>query len=191
MSYYTLRLFIKIIVIFILSFLYFKLKISKHRIIYIIISTLIVIAVGIGLTFPIENLWKTFKTVEDAFNYKYPEYDIIKKYEGQKLTIVLVNNDNNLYFEVFKKSNDKFKLSNSFFNKIDSKSLNNSCLMSKIDIEDNYFINISCIDESDNKITYKNGKELEKIKLNNIEYYCILNKGDSIFLNEKKINLDF
>jgi len=82
-----------------LSFLYFKLKISKNRIIYIIISTLIVIAVGIGLTFPIENLWKTFKTVEDAFNYKYPEYDIIKKYEGQKLTIVLVNNDNNLYLK--------------------------------------------------------------------------------------------
>jgi len=63
--------------------------------------------------------------------------------------------------------------------------------MSKIDIEDNYFINISCIDENDNKITYKNGKELEKIKLNNIEYYGILNKNDYIFLNENKINLNF
>jgi len=194
MNYYNLRLFIEILIIFILSFLYFKLKflkIKKYKIEYIISSFIILIIVGFCLTFPIENLWISFETIEDAFNYKYYDYNLVEKYDGKESTIILVNNDNSLYFEEFKKTNNKFKLTNSFFNKAEIKPLNSSCFISKINVDDKYFINISCNKNSNVQITYGEKKELKKLELNNIEYYGIINKNERIFLNEKEIDLNF
>jgi len=60
-----------------------------------------------------------------------------------------------------------------------------------INVDDKYFINISCNKNSNVQITYGEKKELKKLELNNIEYYGIINKNERIFLNEKEIDLNF
>lgn len=194
MNFTIIKSVVSLIILFIVVYFYFKfsktvLKKDSIKRLYIFCSLIILIIITLVLIYPIENLWKSFNNIEKAFNYKFPDYEIIEKLESRDVGVVLYSDNENLIFEYFTKKDNKWKLTYSLLNhnKLKTNFLDVSCSYSYAEIYDNILINISCPKDENNIILKPDGSELKKINLNMTEYYAIIDKNDYITYNGKTI----
>lgn len=196
MNFITIKWFVSLIIFFVVVYFYFKLgntilKKDNFKRLYIFCSIVILIIITLILAYPIENLWKSFNSVEDAFNYKYPNYKIVEKLEYHDIAVVIYSDTEKLVFEYFAKKDNKWKLTCSLFNhnKVKIDFLDVSCAYSYAEVQNKVLINISCSKDENNIILKSDGSELKKLNLNKTEYYTIIDKNDYITYNNKIIEL--
>lgn len=196
MNFITIKWFVSLIIFFVVVYFYFRLgntvlKKDNFKRLYVFCSIVILIIITLILAYPIENLWKSFNNVEDAFNYKYPNYKIVEKLEYHDIAVVIYSDNEKLIFEYFAKKDNKWKLTYSLFNhnKVKIDFLDVSCTYSYAEAQDKVLINISCPKDENNIILKSDGSEIKKINLNKTEYYAIIDKNDYITYNNKIIEL--
>lgn len=194
MNFVTIKLFVSLIIFFIVVYFYFKLsksilKKDNFKRLYIFCAFIILIAITFILAYPVENLWKSFNNVEEAFKYKFPNYEIVEKLESTNIAVVLYSDKESLLFEYFAKKDNNWKLTYSLFNhdKLKTNFLDVSCSYSYTEIYDKILIDISCPKDENNIILKSDGSELKKINLNMTEYYAIVDRNDYITYNGKMI----
>lgn len=197
MNFISIKAIISLITFLGVILLYFKLnktflKKDNLKRLYIFCSLIVLIIITLVLAYPVENLWKSFNSVEEAFKYKFPEYKIIEKLESDDIAVVLYSNSENLIFEYFTKKNNNWKLVYSLFNhdKLKVDFLDVSCSYSYAEIYDKILINIACPRDENNIILKSDGSELKKLNLNMSQYYAVMDKNDYITYNDKKIEFN-
>lgn len=197
MNFNSIRTVITWVITIILIVIYIEIKKKKKRlpkhfnIIYVSISIAILVLTTFLMTTPFENLWKKFDNIESAFNYQYPDGEIIDIYESKEYSVIIWENNEQLNIAEFKKDNNFYKLTNPIF-KTKTTPIDIKCMLKKQEISTNEVaIIITCTKNNEEIIiTDKEGISLNTKILNRKEYYGIFNKEDYIIYNNKKIYLD-
>lgn len=110
MPYSTIKYSILFMLILSIFLVIRKLK-STHKVtLPTFICSLFLLICAVLLLFPIENLFITFTSPEQAYEFTYPQNTKVTVVEGAKSTLVMgVNKENEIEYQVFPKTKNGWK----------------------------------------------------------------------------------
>lgn len=204
MNFYSLRFILAVIVIItVIIICRYSLKNYDKRT-NIIVITIISVLIGITNIVPIEKVFLKFNTLEEAFNYSYPNYDIVKVKNGENYSFIIYRDKSNQnYVTYFTKDKNKWLLTNPYGFKskirtyLDSNTTIKYTIIPKINIA---YIEVMYLgEELIYNISDQRNTSFEKVSegiLNEMAYYQFENiienidKDYYLVINDNRIYLD-